>query len=66
MRAAALPVGAATAMRSFRLPSNSSSKARISTRVWVLPVPGPPEMTQNFRRTAASAATHCQLMVSLC
>src|ERR1017187_4655174 len=64
MRAAALPVGAATAMRSLRLRSNSSSKARINTSVCVLPVPGPPEMTQNFPRTAASPATPCQLMLS--
>ena len=60
MRAAALPVGAATAMRSLRVASSSSSSANVKTSVCVLPVPGPPVMTQIFFRAAASAAMDCK------
>ena len=61
-RAAALPVGAASAMRSGRSSASSSNSASNITTVRVLPVPGPPEMTQNRRRSAVKAATFCQFV----
>jgi len=55
-RAAALPVGAAIAIRIRASPGCSSNRPRMRTTVVVLPVPGPPEMTEKCRRSAASAA----------
>ena len=58
MRAAALPVGAARAMR--RRPDGSPARSRASraATVWVLPVPGPPTMTDSRRDAPAVAADH--------
>ena len=57
---AALPVGAARAMRRGRSAGCSRSSARIRATVVVLPVPGPPDMTQRRLITATAAATRCQ------
>ena len=60
IRAAAFPVGAARTILRGRPLFNSKRRARILAMVNVLPVPGPPEMTQNFLRAAVKAATFCQ------
>jgi hypothetical protein len=58
MRAAALPVGAARAMRKPGFsPSRQASSA---TTVVVLPVPGPPLMIVKHPRQASAAASFCQ------
>ena len=61
MRVAALPVGAASKMRSrawFSL--DKSAVIRRATMV-VLPVPGPPAITAICRCKAKATATVCQL-----
>jgi len=61
-RAAALPVGAASAMRKgacWRAGSACSSASRRTTVV-VLPVPGPPVMSEKRLRAASAQATFCQ------
>ena len=62
-RCAALPVGAARAMRSG---PGAKCRTRASTRkaVKVLPVPGPPQMTVSGARRATVAATLCQSVSS--
>ena len=60
IRAAALPVGAASAIWSGRPAACSRSSARIRITVVVLPVPGPPEITQKRLSTATAAAVRCQ------
>ena len=62
---AALPVGAASAARntSPRPAATRWAAARILATVWVLPVPGPPEMTETgpvSARRAARAAGPCE------
>lgn len=60
-RAAALPVGAASAMRSAVASgacANSSAKSRAT--VYVLPVPGPPVITARSLRSATAQAIFCQ------
>ena len=61
-RAAALPVGAASAMRKgvcWRAGS-ACSRASRRTTVVVLPVPGPPVMSVKRLRAARAQATFCQ------
>ena len=58
MRAAALPVGAASAMRQSG--SSASRQASRLTTVVVLPVPGPPLITVSRPRSASAAASCCQ------
>ena len=57
-RAAALPVGAVSAIRSGRSDWSASSASSPATAV-VLPVPGPPVSTVVHCRAAASAAARC-------
>ncbi len=62
-RAAALPVGAARAINGGRSPAASASptrRARARATVVVFPVPGPPAMTENLRRTVVTAARRCR------
>ncbi len=57
--AAALPVGAAIAMRGGpwpRLPASRTWATSSETTVWVLPVPGPPEITDTGRSSALATA----------
>ena len=58
MRAAALPVGAASAMRQSG--ASASRQASRLTTVVVLPVPGPPLITVSRPRSASAAASCCQ------
>ncbi len=58
MRAAALPVGAASAMR--QPGSSATRQASRLTTVVVLPVPGPPLITVSRPRSASAAASCCQ------
>ena len=62
IRAAAFPVGAASATRGVvpRAANCPCKSASTAATVRVLPVPGPPVMTQKPRRTAVSAARRCQ------
>ncbi|MNW07875.1 hypothetical protein D3C71_2045600 [compost metagenome] len=65
-RAAALPVGAASRMRSG-LPASTAgawSKASKRTTVVVLPVPGPPVTMLNALRVAKAQASFCQSITS--
>ncbi len=64
-RAAALPVGAASAMR-WRAASGAVANSSASSRatVYVLPVPGPPVMMANAPRRATAQAIRCQSGVS--
>ena len=56
-RAAALPVGAASAIRGSRFePGSLCSAATMYATVRVLPVPGPPVITQNLWINAISTA----------
>ena len=61
MRAAALPVGAASATLSRRPVSSASSWAARTSRemVTVLPVPGPPAITAIRRLSEVSTASRC-------
>ena len=60
-RAAALPVGAASAMRIGTPRASAWSASAATTReiVAVLPVPGPPQMTAVRARTAVRTAVRC-------
>lgn len=58
IRAAALPVGAASAIRDSG--SCASRQASRFTTVVVLPVPGPPLITVSRPRSASAAASFCQ------
>ncbi len=58
MRCAALPVGAASAMRSAGC--SSIRQAITPTTVVVLPVPGPPLTIVKRPPSATTAATRCQ------
>ncbi len=62
--AAAFPVGAARAIRRLLELDCSRHSARIFATVVVLPVPGPPEITQNLSINEVKAATFCQSMSS--
>ena len=57
--AAALPVGAANAIRKVPLACDCNA-ARMRTTVEVFPVPGPPDITQNRLSRATAAAVFCQ------
>src|SRR5205085_11078272 len=59
-RAAALPVGAASAKLSLSFPARAISSAQIKTIVRVLPVPGAPEITHNREVAATKAPTFCK------
>jgi hypothetical protein len=62
-RAAALPVGAASATSGERAPAAAACSAISATMratVVVLPVPGPPATTAKRRRTAVAAASRCR------
>ena len=59
-RAAALPVGAASAKLSSRSPASAIRSAQVKTMVRVFPVPGAPEMTQSREVAATKAATFCK------
>ena len=58
-RCAALPVGAASAMRNG-CPAKCCNSARTRSTVNVLPVPGPPQITVRRERSALTAAMRCQ------
>ena len=58
-RAAALPVGAASATRS-EPPDRSCSSASSRATVVVFPVPGPPATMLNLRCAATTAASRCR------
>ncbi len=64
MRWAALPVGAASAIRKTGVAS--SRQARTPTTVVVFPVPGPPLTTVSRPDNAITAATRCQSTASSC
>ena len=60
-RAAALPVGAASAMRSCSgCGETANSRVNRLATVYVLPVPGPPVMMATLPRRAMAHATFCQ------
>ena len=63
MRAAALPVGAAKAMRGGVAMPKLNKHNNLATVV-VLPVPGPPVMMANWLTQASAAACCCSLLDS--
>ena len=63
-RAAALPVGATSLILSGALRYNDCKIANNLVTVVVLPVPGPPVITQKRFNAAIAHATFCQSMSS--